>query len=461
MHPPLVVVLPCRFREIFLPLHQWTNSIVEAINKSWPRPRRMRRLKSNKMLLPKALADWPLRSWPCHPEIEKIARIGAAGRLPGNMHRDLLHISGKSLLLQDSTVTVPIQLKATKFITKPVPLQFLLPHKLFANLYRSLPNAFTASILGGSPDNILAFWTAMQHHPIVTSRPHLQNMEQVKMKVPIGIHGDGVAYMQVRGAGSKSLDALSWSSLLTKGATKVSSFLMILLVKSVVKDTGVMQSWPRIWRILCWSLEALAQGTSPTHNWDHAEFEDKESIDYKMRGSPLAGGYSAMVFVLRADLDFLANHFGLNSPASNKPCCLCQADREMQSRPWTDCRPSAAWWATCWTPEAWALAHPDRHPFFRMAGSGLDMLYPDLMHTKHLGTDQLILGSSLCWLTKHFLKGSMASNLDLVWSFLQKWYKDVQGELTQIPKAYSRDEDWVNSFVSSPLKGRCSSRENM
>ena len=120
----------------------------------------------------------------------------------------------------------------------------------------------------------------------------------------------------------------------------------------------------------------------------------------------LAEGYCAMLFVLKSDLDFLSNHFQLNSPASNSPCALCQCDRDMGSRPWTDCRPAANWRDTCWGAEDWAAVHPSRHTFFKMAGSGLDLIYPDLMHCKHLGTDLSVMGSVLTWLIKHYLKGS-------------------------------------------------------
>ena len=37
--------------------------------------------------------------------------------------------------------------------------------------------------------------------------------------------------------------------------------------------------------------------------------------------------------------------------------------------------------------------------------SGIDLVFPDLMHTKHLGTDQLLLGSVLTWLVASLLEG--------------------------------------------------------
>ena len=201
------------------------------------------------------------------------------------------------------------------------------------------------------------------------------------------------------------MDVLSWTSLLTTGPTKASSFLMFVLVKGLAKEFGVAQSWSRVWKIIIWSLEALASGTWPLKSWDNTDFEEG-TLDYEKKGTPLADGYSGFLWVLKADLELLSNHFGLNSPASNEPCCLCKANRTMSSRPWTDCRVSASWRTSLWSKDEWSAAHPHCHPLFKMAGAGIDIVFPDLMHCKHLGTDQLVLGSVLVLMIKHYLKGS-------------------------------------------------------
>ena len=264
----------------------------------------------------------------------------------------------------------------------------------------------------------------MKDNPKLLSRPELRGRPDLHHVVPLSIHGDGVSYMQVQRAGGKSLEVLSWSSLLCKGPTKVTNFLLFLIVKTVVKDWGVNQSWPKIWKVLCWSLQALASGLWPVRDWEGQEFTDPDSLDFANKGTPLAGGFAAVVFVLRSDLEFLSSHFGLNHASSNTPCALCQANRDIEGLPWTDCRPTALWRRTIWTRESWAASHPDAHPFLQMQGSGIDLLYPDLMHCKHLGSDQVVLGSILTWMVKHYLGGTVADNLDLVWTYIQNWYKD-------------------------------------
>ena len=369
------------------------------------------------------LADAAWQDGLSHPSVGQLAKIGGRGKYAGNMHRDLMHITGQGNLLHDCLSKHTIPVKKGKMLSQDVSLDFLLPHKLFATLYHTLPEAFRSSILGGSKRNIASFWKAMKNHPNLASRPELRDRADLHQVVPLALHGDGVAYVQRARAGSKSLEALSWCSLLTRGPTKVSSFLMFLLCKSEVKEGLPFSTWSRVWQILCWSLQTMATGLWPTHDWKGREFQEEDGEDFVKKGTPLADGMCAVVWTLRADLEFLSNHFKLNSPASNSPCSLCRADRDLNSKPWTDCRSSAAWRKEVWDAALWAEATPTRHVFFKMPSSGLDLVFPDLMHCKHLGTDQVLLGSVLTWLIKHYLGGTIAENLELVWSFIQNWFK--------------------------------------
>ena len=371
-----------------------------------------------------------------HPQIDKLAKIGARGKYPGNMQRDMSLITGDFAALSGCSTTIPIRLKKlNKNVTEEVPIDFLLPHKLFAALFHEFPSAFEGSLCGGAVGNIAKFWKQMRHHPFVTARPELQGRHDLHMVIPLALHGDGVKYMQTSRAGGKSMEVLSWSSLLSQGPTKVTNFLTFLLVKNVVKNYGFLNlTWPKVWRILCWSLQALASGFWPNTDWDNKEFAE-ESEDHAKRGTLLAGGYSGVLFTLRSDLDFLSNHFHLNHTSSNHPCILCQADRDMNSAPWTDVRESATWRRTLWSPADWAAANPTCHPLLRMPGAGLDLISPDLMHVKHLGTDQFLLGSALTWLIKYYLKGTISQNLEAVWDYIQSWYKEmlIMGSRAPLP----------------------------
>ena len=73
----------------------------------------------------------------------------------------------------------------------------------------------------------------LQNHPMVAQRGWEETV------VPLSIHGDGVT---VTGAGrswNKSVDVLSWASLLASGATlSVFHFVFYLLIRYLVKWTG-------------------------------------------------------------------------------------------------------------------------------------------------------------------------------------------------------------------------------
>ena len=160
--------------------------------------------------------------------------------------------------------------------------------------------------------------------------------------------------MQVKRSGGKTLDVLSWASLLVRGPTQLSNFVLFLVVKSVVKSYGLVQAWRKISKVLSWSFQALASGKWPMTDWNDQDFEE-DSIDFKNRGLELANGYSDIIFTLRSDLEFLSGHFHLNHTGSNSPCCLCKCNRSMDSRPWTDCRKAAAWRPSGWGKQEWAF----------------------------------------------------------------------------------------------------------
>ena len=206
-----------------------------------------------------------------NPQIEKLAKMGGRGKYPANMQRDLLLVAGDFTKLGGCTSKIPLRLKTMKKTVpfEEVSLTMLLPHKLFSALYHNLNDAFISCLLGGKAANIGQFWSEMQKHPFVMARPQLQNQAAVAKTVPIAIHGDGVAYMQVKGTQGKTLDTLSWSSLLSsQGATKTTNYLMFCMVKNVAKDQGQFQTWPRVWKALCWSLQVLSSGYWPMTNWD-------------------------------------------------------------------------------------------------------------------------------------------------------------------------------------------------
>ena len=109
-----------------------------------------------------ALAQAAFEDGLTHPQMERLAKMGRRGLHPGNCHRDLLLAAGEHCFTK-ATLRIPIRLKVKQTMSEPVPLDFLLPHKLFSCMFHSLPQAFIASVLGGSQANIPKFWEAMKN----------------------------------------------------------------------------------------------------------------------------------------------------------------------------------------------------------------------------------------------------------------------------------------------------------
>ena len=182
----------------------------------------------------------------------------------GNMQRDLLHHADQLSGLMGCTCMVDLKLNVKGNNYVDTTATFILPHLLFHKLYYSKQDSFKSWVLGGQPSNIKKFWEEMKDHPMLQHRPALKNRPDLLEKiVPLAVHGDGVQYMQVGRAGGKGLEVLSWCSLLAKGPTKVSNFLMFMVVKSVIKAMGVDKTWGKAWKVLAWSFAALAEGKFP------------------------------------------------------------------------------------------------------------------------------------------------------------------------------------------------------
>ena len=173
-----------------------------------------------------------------HPDVQKLGNIGSQGKHPGNSHRDLLLLSGSHALVATSpTCKAPIRLKfqtLTKTTSREISLDFLLPHKLSSCLFHSLPQAFGSTILG--------VW---------------------KSSAPVPSWGMGLATCSPVEQVAKAWRSSGWTSMLSQGSTRTTNFLLFLLVKTLVKDTGFIQTWHSVWKIITWSLDALRSGVWP------------------------------------------------------------------------------------------------------------------------------------------------------------------------------------------------------
>ena len=215
------------------------------------------------------------------------------------------------------------------------------PHELFAALFLHHRGAFDKFILGGGAGNVRAFWERMPPRPGMQQKPHWRDRV-----VPLGLHGDGVSISNIRGKGAKTMDTLSWTSLLSTASSRLSVFLIWMCYSHMQKKTGVTPTWTTFWKRLRASLVALYEGVWPQVGMDGAP--DPRA------GQPLAGGFCGILYVVRGDLEWMSKHFALNHPSSRFPCSLCgcsntgEADEQ---HPWTDVNDPPSWMPTIRTDE--------------------------------------------------------------------------------------------------------------
>ena len=179
-------------------------------------------------------------------------------------------------------------------------------------------------------------------------------------------------------------------------------------------------TYEKFWAALAWSLRALWEGQWPAADASGVPYL-VGSVAARKAGTPSAGGYFCTLWVIRADLDFLSSALGLSSATARQPCACCKANSS--TIPWTDHRPASLWRGNIHQNGAWILEHPDRMPLFRLPGVGIEQVHPDLMHCKHLGSDQYYYGSILKFLTHHLLQGPTEENLERIWVTIKEQYR--------------------------------------
>ena len=151
-----------------------------------------------------------------HPELCKLASMGAQGDHTGNCWRDLIRYI-KSLVEVPLPVGGNIPLMITKGVSSgPDKLiqYYNLPHVWFNHLYRNHKAEFQLR-MGATSHQLTKFWNCIKandprrQNNIILDRANLRNNG-----IPIGIHGDGVEC-----SNDMSLECVQWFGLLGDGPT--------------------------------------------------------------------------------------------------------------------------------------------------------------------------------------------------------------------------------------------------
>ena len=123
------------------------------------------------------------------------------------------------------------------------------------------------------------------------------------------------------------------------------------------------------WKILVWSFIQLWRGEWATHDWNGDEFTDPTTHAFKMKGKKLAGGFWALLWCLRGDLDYYAKHLWMNAHNGRLCCCFCLCEMFVGAEvPWTAFDKGAAWKRTIHTFASYLKNFPNRHPMLTLPG---------------------------------------------------------------------------------------------
>ena len=240
--------------------------------------------------------------------------------------------------------------------------------------------------------------------------------------VPLSLHGDAVPCVAVGKPGTKSFDVLSLQGILGRGSTKELKLYIFGLFELSKTDAGM----DRVWKELNWSLEHLLTGLWPAVDSEGNAFP-AGTLDADRAGSKLAGGYSAVVWALKADLDHLTKAWALRHYASNHPCELCRRNRGLDvSYRFNNFRMDAAWKTALITAEEWRAENPLPHPVFRFSYMSNQNIEVDELHVMHLGTSMYMFGSILFTLVFDILAESPADNMKLVWKEITSAYRELR-----------------------------------
>ena len=244
-----------------------------------------------------------------HTTLKKLASLGSFGKFPNNCHTELMCWLGEPSTPAPFMHQVPFVCEkiASGQQDQNVTIDFpiFLPHSLFSHLFHHNKDRFEQLFLGNhaTPEKIKAFWATLKGRgdPRLVDHPQAKRPLWDTTTIPLAFHGDAVPVLQVGKSNTKSLEVYSVQSLFnTSSTTLQAKVLMSMVFTSSITDA----TYEEIWRVLNWSLFWLGEG-----KWPPVDCYDKPwasgTSEFDLGGTPLAGGYSAIILAIKGDLELL------------------------------------------------------------------------------------------------------------------------------------------------------------
>ena len=361
--------------------------------------------------------------YPKHPDMLKLSAMEAAG--PTNSSSQFWKkLSRFPLEAANKTFQIPARVPFNPL--HYINFTMMMPHLVFATLYKSYPFEFCRRFAGGLFANISAFWEAQKDHPALEGhdmkKHHRCNYK--KFAILLFSHGDDVATTGVGRTWSKSIAIISWGSLLVAaGHPRLSAFVISVLLNYVSTSADPQSTEGEIWKVLCWSLYWLYQGVYPDADPSGVMYTVGEDFIRKL--DPLAGSFFGVMWSIQGDIDWVQSRYHLSDHRGGQPCPCCDANTSDLS--WTDCTYPPRWLRRNFNKLSHAARFPNRHRMLRVL-PGVSVLnhIPDHLHARLLGCDQYFLGSALALLTHYFMPDSPVQNLVKVWKEIKATYKRLK-----------------------------------
>ena len=128
-----------------------------------------------------------------------------------------------------------------------------------------------------SLDRLHEFWDSMQGTPLLNGHAVLTHPCEAAparrrgtfrdWAVPLSLHVDGVPVTGVGKSWSKSLDVVSFCSLLARGSTVQFNFWIWSVFAGLLAQ-GAYNTKNRFWKIVVWSFYWLYRGLWPDRDWN-------------------------------------------------------------------------------------------------------------------------------------------------------------------------------------------------
>eukprot|EP00959_Pyramimonas_sp_CCMP1952_P409469 8581540-Pyramimonas_sp.AAC.1 len=158
--------------------------------------------------------------------LNELAKLGCWGRHDGNINKELIAWLGHPVLPQIVQVRLNVLVekpRGTQKTIRSVDMPFLLPHLMFSHFYNADKSEFCNKYLGLPPDGkshsdkLEEFWRCVieRKDPRIMNHPMARVPNWQRWAIPICLHGDAVPVVRVGKPGSKSLDCISFQSLVT------------------------------------------------------------------------------------------------------------------------------------------------------------------------------------------------------------------------------------------------------